>query len=114
MRLVDILEGMEKDTKIPIKSLKTDGGVSQSDILLQCIADFANLDVLRASEADMTATGIAFLAGLGANFWKDQEELIHIYFNTNPDTFKPKLSQENRAIKRKKWITALNAILRIK
>ncbi|MHA1948166.1 MAG: glycerol kinase 5 [Candidatus Hodarchaeales archaeon] len=114
MRLVDILEGLEKDTKIPIRSLKTDGGVSQSDILLQCIADFANLDVLRASEADMTATGIAFLAGLGANFWKDQEELIHIYFNTNPDTFKPKLSQENRAIKRKKWITALNAILRIK
>ncbi len=114
MRLVDILDGMEKDTKIPIRSLKTDGGVSQSDILLQCIADFANLEVLRASEADMTATGIAFLAGLGANFWKDQEELIHIYFNTNPDTFKPKLSDENRAIKRKKWITALNAVLTIK
>jgi glycerol kinase len=114
MRLVDILEGMEKDTKIPIRSLKTDGGVSQSDILLQCVADFANLEVIRASEQDMTATGIAFLAGLGADFWKDQEELIHIYFNTNPDKFKPKLSEEKRTIKRKKWITALNAILRIK
>ena len=114
MRLVDILEGLEKDTKIPIRSLKTDGGVSQSDILLQCIADFANLDVLRASEADMTATGIAFLAGLGANFWKDQEELIHLYYNTNPDTFKPKLGDLDRLTKRKKWINALNAVLTIR
>jgi glycerol kinase len=114
MRIVDILEGLEKDTKIPIKSIKTDGGVSQSDILLQIIADFADLDVIRASEADMTATGIAFLAGLGINFWKDKEELIHLYFNTNPKIFKPKLGEQERISKRKKWVSALNAVLKIK
>ena len=70
--------------------------------------------MVRASEADMTATGIAFLAGLGANFWKDQEELIHLYYNTNPDTFKPKLGDLDRLTKRKKWINALNAVLTIR
>jgi len=45
------------------------------------------------------------------NFWKDQEELIHIYYNTKPDIFKPKLDDQNRSKKRKKWEEALNAIL---
>jgi glycerol kinase len=87
---VDILEGLEKDTKIQIPSIKTDGGVSQSDILLQCISDFANLSVNRAPEPDMTATGVAYLAGLSIDYWKDLEELEQIHSNQAPKTFNRK------------------------
>lgn len=62
----------------------------------------------------MTATGIAYLAGLGVNFWKDQEELLQIYYKTNPEIFKPKLGDMSRSKKRQKWKNALDAILSIK
>ena len=111
MRIVDILEGVEQDTKVVIKSLKTDGGVSQSDILLQIIADYANLEVRRAPEADMTATGIAYLAGLKSGFWKDQDELYALYLQSEPTAFTPTLDSTRRMKKRKKWKEALQAII---
>jgi glycerol kinase len=113
MRIVDILEGVEQDTKIVIKSLKTDGGVSQSDILLQLLADFSNLEVQRAPEADMTATGIAYLAGLSVGFWKDQDELSQLYLRSEPTIFTPNLDSGKREEKRNKWKKALQALLSI-
>lgn len=113
LRLVDILEGLEKDTKIPIQSLKADGGVSKSDIMLQCIADFANLEVKRAPEPDMAATGAAYLAGLSINFWRDFDELKQIYSSMNPKTFIPIMDSQLRQEKISKWKKALSAILTI-
>lgn len=113
LRLVDILEGLENDTKITVRSLKADGGVSKSDIMLQCLADFANLEVKRAPEPDMTATGVAYIAGLSVNFWQDTDELKIIYSSMNPKTFLPQMDFRKRIQKIKKWKRALRAILAI-
>ncbi|MFX0049994.1 MAG: glycerol kinase 5 [Candidatus Hermodarchaeota archaeon] len=111
LRIVDILEGLEEDTKIQIRSIKTDGGVSQSDILLQCISDFANLSVNRAPELDMTATGVAYLAGLSAVLWEDLEELEIIHTNQPSKTFQPQMDELKRQERIVRWKKALKAIL---
>jgi glycerol kinase len=111
LRLHDILAGMETDTRVSIKSIKVDGGVSRSDILLQCVADFANISVNRAPESDMTATGAAYLAGLGSGFWKDQAELRSL--QTNYTQFTPKMDATKRDQKIAQWTKALSAILKI-
>ncbi len=111
MRLVDIIEGLEHDTKIKLNSLKTDGGVSQSDILLQSIADLSDLEVYRAPEADMTATGIGYLAGLSVGFWKSQKELEQMYLENKPELFRPNMEETVQHKKRLKWNQALKAIL---
>ncbi|MFW9904671.1 MAG: glycerol kinase 5 [Candidatus Thorarchaeota archaeon] len=113
LRLVDILEGLEKDTKIPIRSLRADGGVSKSDIMLQCLADFANLEVVRAPEPDMTATGAAYLAGLSIGFWQDRGQLQEIYSSQKPDHFSPLMNPQMRVTKIEHWKKALEAILSI-
>lgn len=113
LRLVDILEGLEQDTKITIRSLKADGGVSKSDIMLQCLADFADLEVKRAPEPDMTATGAAYLAGLSVNFWQDIDELKQIYSSMNPTAFQPEMDNQKRQEKILRWKRALKAILTI-
>jgi glycerol kinase len=110
-RIIDIIEGIEADTKVKIKSLKVDGGVSKSDILLQIIADLSDITVERAPEADMTATGAAYLAGLGVGFWKDQAELRTMAQNYT--RFTPNSTPEYRKDKRNKWKKALNAVLKV-
>ena len=75
LSLNDIIQGMAADTKIPITQIKVDGGVSKSDVLLRILASFANITVYRAPEPDMTATGVAYLAGLGVGVWKDLDEI---------------------------------------
>ncbi len=109
LRVVDILKGIEEDTKIPIKSIKTDGGVSRSDILLQCLADFADLTVKRAPEPDMTATGAAYLAGLSTGFWKDKEELLSL--QKGYTDFVPLMSEKKRKEKLYQWKTAIVRLL---
>nr|MDO8086602.1 FGGY family carbohydrate kinase [Candidatus Sigynarchaeum springense] len=109
LSLYDVIHGMEVDTKVPITALKVDGGVSKSDILLQCLADFANIKVMRAPEPDMTATGIAYLAGLGAGIWKDLDDLKKI--EQKYQTFEPKMSETDRQKKLADWKKAVHAVL---
>ncbi|MBD3350474.1 MAG: glycerol kinase [Candidatus Lokiarchaeota archaeon] len=111
LRLYDIIEGIERDTKTTIGDIKVDGGVSKSDIELQILANYSNRTVWRAPEADMTATGAAYLAGMGVGFWKDKEELKSL--QKGYDKFKPSMDPEKRKKKLKKWKKAIKAILRI-
>lgn len=41
-----------------------DGGVSNNDFVCQTLADLTRLDVERPASAEMTALGVAFIAGL--------------------------------------------------
>ncbi len=109
LSLHEVISGMSIDTKVPITALKVDGGVSKSDILLQCLADFANITVMRAPEPDMTATGIAYLAGLGAGIWKDLDDLKKI--EQKYQTFEPKMNETDRLKKLAEWKKAIHAVL---
>lgn len=112
LRLTDILEGVEKDAKIEISDIMTDGGVSRSDILMQCLADFSGCDVERAPEPDMTAAGAAYLAGLSCGFWRDYRELTSL--QQGYETFKPFMSAQQRDEKKEKWKDLLKHLLRVR
>ncbi len=109
LRSYDILDGMQKDTKTQLSSLKVDGGVSKSDIQLQCLADFAQMTVQRAPEADMTGTGAAYFAGLSVGFWKDTDELLAL--QKDYIDFTPKMDLQLREKKIKAWNKAVQAVL---
>ncbi|MCR9144998.1 MAG: FGGY family carbohydrate kinase [bacterium] len=110
LRLHEILDGMQQDTGIRLQSVKVDGGVSQSDILLQTLANFASVTVERAPEADMTATGAAYFAGLAVGFWKSIDELPKMPGYT---VFTPAIDEQTRARKVKEWRRALQHVLKI-
>ncbi len=111
LRLYDIISGMETDTKTPIRSLKVDGGVSRSDILLQCLADFADLEVRRAPEPDMSGTGAAYLAGLSCGFWRDKDELRSL--QKGYTVFSPRIPRERREAKLAQWRKAIRAVIEV-
>jgi glycerol kinase len=64
---------MEEDSGSKIKEIKVDGGVIQNDFLMQFQSDLLGIPVKRARTAEMTALGVAHLAGLKTGFWNSKE-----------------------------------------
>jgi glycerol kinase len=55
--------------------LKVDGGVSQSDFLMQFQADILGIPVEKPSNIEATAMGAAMFAGLSAGVWNDIDQI---------------------------------------
>ncbi|WPU10376.1 glycerol kinase GlpK [Pseudarthrobacter oxydans] len=53
----------------PVPELKVDGGAARSNLLCQFQADILGIPVLRPTELERTALGVAHLAGMGAGLW---------------------------------------------
>jgi glycerol kinase len=104
----DVLTSMQADMGTrAISKLKVDGGASANDLLMQMQADFSDIAVLRSSNAEATATGAAYLAGLAAGFWADRDELISLA----PDVreFTPEIDADKRASLLDGWRRAVRA-----
>ena len=65
----DVLEAMQAESKLPLTTLKVDGGAAANPLLLQFQADLLNVTVRRPVVAETTALGAAYLAGLAVGYW---------------------------------------------
>ena len=70
----DVLQIMQKESGITIKEISVDGGVSNSNFLMQFQSDLLGIAVKREKEREKTASGAAFMAGIKAGLW-DMEYL---------------------------------------
>ena len=71
----EVLEAMEKDFRVKLHTLRTDGGMVKNDLLMQFQADILNIPVVRPAIQETTALGAAYAAGLAVGFYKDIEDL---------------------------------------
>jgi glycerol kinase len=71
----DVLDAMQQDSKIELKSLKVDGGATANNLLMQFQSDLLGVTVQRPVVQETTALGAAYLAGLAVGFWKDQKDV---------------------------------------
>ncbi len=101
----EVLELMEKETGIPIKELRVDGGASKNNFLLQFQSDISNVKVERPKIVETTALGTAFLAGLSVGFWKNQEELKNIW--KSEKIFLPYMDEGKRKELLLRWKSAV-------
>ncbi|MDF3057094.1 MAG: glycerol kinase [Rariglobus sp.] len=101
----DLIACMEKDSGIPLKELRVDGGASRSDPLLQFQADLLDAGVIRPRCIETTALGAACLAGLATGFWSGREEIAR---NWSVDTtFLPLRPRDEIGRLRSGWERAL-------
>lgn len=90
----DVLEAMQDDSGIQLKTLKVDGGATANNFLMQFQADILGNEVARPKVTETTALGAAYLAGLAVGFWDSKEEISN---NWAVDTlFKDNTHHENR------------------
>ena len=71
----EVLELMQADSGIDLRSLKVDGGASANNVLMQLQADIMGKTVIRPTVGETTALGSAYMAGLAVGFWDNLEDL---------------------------------------
>ena len=96
---------MEKDAKIPLVSLRVDGGMVANELLMQFQSDILNREVVRPMVPETTALGAAYAAGLAVGFYKGTDELLA---NWKADrTWKPALAEHEREKLYQEWKRAV-------
>ena len=105
----DVLQAMEQDSGISLKSLKVDGGASANDFLMQFQADIVDTQVLRPECIETTALGAAYLAGLAVGYWQDQAEIRANWQIGH--TFEPVMEAQKRGALLKGWKRAVKCAL---
>ncbi|NLL70931.1 MAG: glycerol kinase GlpK [Epulopiscium sp.] len=105
----DVIGVMEKDSGIISRELRVDGGAARNQFLLQFQSDLLNIPVLRPHNIEITALGVAYLAGLAIKMWKDPKELETLW--TVEKTFIPSMEEEKSRQLYQGWKEAINRVL---
>ncbi|MBK3494572.1 glycerol kinase GlpK [Viridibacillus sp. YIM B01967] len=103
----DVLDAMEADSGISLKTLRVDGGAVMNDLLMQFQADLLDVPVERPSINETTALGAAYLAGLAVGFWKDRDEISKHW--RLDKRFIPNMEEDKREGLYKGWQKAVYA-----
>jgi glycerol kinase len=101
----EVVEAMEKDSQIALKSLRVDGGMVGNELLMQFQADILNRDVVRPVIQETTALGAAYAAGLAVKFFSGFEELRANWAVGR--TWKPHLAETERDELYRRWKKAV-------
>ena len=88
----DVVEAMQKDSGLKIKSLKVDGGAAANNFLCQFQADILGIEVVRPFVIEVTSLGVAYLAGLAVGYWKDAVDISKRW--TIERVFRPKMDKK--------------------
>lgn len=103
----DVFDAMQKDSGIQLKELKTDGGASANNWLMQFQSDILQATVIRPAYLESTALGAAMLAGIGAGVFT-KENLTDK--NTNSNIFSPLIEKTLAENLYAGWKTALQKL----
>ncbi|ABR46784.1 glycerol kinase [Alkaliphilus metalliredigens QYMF] len=106
----DVLEAMQEDSGIELRSLKVDGGAVSNNFLMQFQADILGVQVDRPEIIETTALGAAYLAGLAVGFWRDKNEIANKW---KVDTvFSPTMENTKKEKMYRGWKRAVNRALK--
>ncbi len=75
----ELIECMEKDSKIKIKEIKVDGGMVNNNSFIQSLSDITQIKIIRPNNIETTSLGVAFLAGLQSGMIKSINDIKKLY-----------------------------------
>jgi glycerol kinase len=103
----DLLKSMSADCNHPVLVLKADGGATTNSFLMQFQADISGIPVELPENAETTALGVAYLAGLYCGYWESLEEIEKNWMVRC--RFEPKMSESERGKRLLLWHKAVAA-----
>jgi len=107
----DVIETMKMDSGEAISELRVDGGAAANGLMVQFQSDISEIELVRSTNMETTALGVAYLAGLAVGLWTIEE--LQKKWKVEK-VFKPTINKEeteklkfrwNKAVERtKNWI----------
>jgi glycerol kinase len=101
----DVFDLMQKSFGGRIHELKVDGGACKNDLLMQFQADILGSKILRPKVIELTARGVAHLAGVTMGLWKKSHDLRKQHQVDR--IFTPHMSGRERARLYQGWLKAV-------
>ena len=108
----DVLDAMEADSGISLKTLRVDGGVVKNDFLMQFQSDMLGVPVERPVVNETTALGAAYLAGIAVGFWEGQKRIQEKWQLDRK--FKPVMDEAESGKLYQGWQKAIEATMAFK
>lgn len=72
----EVVDEITTHSPIPLQKLSVDGGACENNFLMQLQADLLGIAIERPVIRDTTVLGVAFAAGLAAEFWQSYDQLV--------------------------------------
>jgi glycerol kinase len=101
----EVIEAMNADSGVPLKSLKVDGGMVVNELLMQFQADILGVPVIRPNINETTALGAAYAAGLAVGFWTSEEDIRSNW--AKDKQWDPSMSEQRREHEYAQWQKAV-------
>jgi glycerol kinase len=105
----DVVDAMAVDSGLKVYELRVDGGASRNNFLMQFQSDILGLPVARPKDIEVTAKGVAFLAGLATDFWGSTEELRGLPVEV--EVFQPRMGEKERRKLYGGWKAAVRRVI---
>jgi len=104
-QVADVLQAMHADSGVNLSQLRVDGGAVANNLLMQFQADILGSPVVRPKNAETTAMGAAYLAGLATGFYKSTDEIETQWAIDR--SFEPKMTTDQSEKLRGEWNKAV-------
>ena len=101
-QVADVIDCMNQEIDFTPKIMRVDGGVTLSKFLMQFQSDLLQTTIEKPQSKEMTALGACYLAGLAVGFWKDLDEIGHLW--KLKESFSP---EKDVSEQRVKWNRAI-------
>ena len=101
----DLIKSMSSDINKKIEVMKVDGGVSNSNYLLDFQSSLSDVKIVKSQNIETTAMGAAYMAGLQIKYWKNIDEIKKIAIIDKE--YKSQITNEERKTLIKGWDEAV-------
>ena len=101
----EVIDAMNADSGVALKSLKVDGGMVANDLLMQFQANILGVPVIRPVVAETTALGAAYAAGLAVGFWESEDDIRNNW--AQDKQWDPRMDEDVREKQYRTWKKAV-------
>lgn len=105
----DAVDFIQQQSGISLRSLRTDGGASSNNWLMQFQTDMLGAPVTRSTCAELSAMGSVYLGGLGTGYWSAMSDLP--YQSIEYQFYEPSMSINERERHYAGWKRAVRSVL---
>lgn len=105
-QIADVIAALKEDTDREIHEIRADGGVTKNKYLMQLQADITGIPVAVSSLAELSAAGVAYLAGVSTGIYQRNV----IYESLTRTEFTPAMPTAEKEKRLHGWRTALQQV----
>ncbi len=97
----ELIECMEKDSKIKITEIKVDGGMASNKNFLQSLSNITQIKIIKPKNIETTSLGVAYLAGIQSGIIKNTNDIKRLWKRSS--ITRPMIKKNKSKSKIKKW-----------